>query len=288
MHRDAPKTIGGDILIFIGIAFMAFIAVHSLGLFQSSSGPPPLRSLQELPSALASRIVSPSLESAGEWLRTTSVSAGPPSSGSYRVEAGDTLSLIAMQHEIELSALIDRNEFENPDRLEVGQLLTIPGSAGAELEPEAEAGRPGLFAALEPSLRSWLWSAEVEEADSAATPADAQAQQAVDELLVMAEEELRAARFEEAVHSAKAAERLVQASSDANAMAAQRARIEVVRATVHSAFGSNEEAYRSLERALDANPELQLDPASSPRKLVRALEATQERRLASAQRLGSN
>lgn len=249
LQNDEPsrgKT-GGDLLVFIGIAAAAFFAVHSLGLFSTrSSDLTPLERLRRLPHAIASRVAD-DLGFLRRWGLAPSVDAAPPhrTERSYRVRGGDTLSLIAKRHEVELVKLVDHNRLANPDRLEVGQLLTIP--------------------------RRW----EAKSAPRAESPA----QRAVEELIVMAEGELRAARFDEALHSTKASERLLQAASADDPVAAlQRSRLEIVRATVHSAFGNDEEAKRSLERALDANPELALDPASSPRKVLRALEATKAER----------
>jgi LysM repeat protein len=56
-----------------------------------------------------------------------------PAENFYRVKSGDTLTAIARQHEISLSALTARNHLRSTDSLLVGQLLVIPG---AKEEPE--------------------------------------------------------------------------------------------------------------------------------------------------------
>ena len=46
---------------------------------------------------------------------------------SYTVESGDTVSGIASKHGVSAKTLIDINDISNPDRIYVGQELTIPG-----------------------------------------------------------------------------------------------------------------------------------------------------------------
>lgn len=52
----------------------------------------------------------------------------------YIVQANDTLGQIARKYSVDLAALIEANHIDNPDRIEVGQVLTIPA---------AEPGPPG-------------------------------------------------------------------------------------------------------------------------------------------------
>jgi hypothetical protein len=63
--------------------------------------------------------------------------------------------------------------------------------------------------------------------------------------------------------------------------AERRVRLEVLSATASIALGRDEAAHRSFERALRADADLELDPASTSPKVVRHLEATR-RRLAAA------
>ncbi len=49
-------------------------------------------------------------------------------SGSYVVQRGDTLWLIAQRHNTTMGALIQANSLSNPDVIEVGQALVLPGS----------------------------------------------------------------------------------------------------------------------------------------------------------------
>lgn len=49
----------------------------------------------------------------------------------YTVRPGDTLSVIARRHGVSLAALAQANNLTNPNALRIGQVLTIPGSAGS-------------------------------------------------------------------------------------------------------------------------------------------------------------
>ena len=49
----------------------------------------------------------------------------------YEVKPGDTLSGIAQKHGVSLQALLEANEFANPNLIRPGQEVVIPGSGGA-------------------------------------------------------------------------------------------------------------------------------------------------------------
>lgn len=53
----------------------------------------------------------------------------PNESGVYLVQPGDTLGTIAALYEITVPEILAMNEIANPNALEVGQVLTIPGSS---------------------------------------------------------------------------------------------------------------------------------------------------------------
>lgn len=48
----------------------------------------------------------------------------------HTVKRGDTLSEIAEKYNVTVAALAAANGITNPDRIDVGQILTIPGSDG--------------------------------------------------------------------------------------------------------------------------------------------------------------
>jgi LysM repeat protein len=96
---------------------------------------------------------------------------------------------------------------------------------------------------------------------------------AVDEILAMAEEELQTARFEDALETAETALRLLESDPDSTEARQQRARLELVRANVHIAYGSPSEARHSIERALQADPDLSLDAARTSPKVLSVFRA---------------
>lgn len=101
-----------------------------------------------------------------------------------------------------------------------------------------------------------------------APPADAAAMALVDETAA----NVRAARFEAALTSAN------RARADGASLAPRtRAALEVWAATAALALGREDEARASLGRALDAEPNLRLDSATSP-KVRRAFDAVRAER----------
>ncbi|RPI93293.1 MAG: LysM domain-containing protein, partial [Chloroflexi bacterium] len=53
----------------------------------------------------------------------------PQDSGAYMVQPGDTLATIAELYGVTIEAILALNTFENPNALEVGQLVNVPGGA---------------------------------------------------------------------------------------------------------------------------------------------------------------
>jgi hypothetical protein len=88
---------------------------------------------------------------------------------------------------------------------------------------------------------------------------------------------VRSARFEAALASADQG-RAAAAKLGSHADPARRARLEVLAATAALALGRADDAKQSFARALDADPDLALDPASTPPKVVRALDAARAER----------
>jgi hypothetical protein len=91
------------------------------------------------------------------------------------------------------------------------------------------------------------------------------------------EANVRGAMFEAALASADqgraAAEKL-----GSQADPARKARLEVLAATAALALGRADDAKQSFTRALDADPDLALDPASTSPKVMRALDAARAER----------
>lgn len=73
----------------------------------------------------------------------TPASTPTPEGEVYTVKSGDTLSRIATQNNSSVEAIVRANNLTDPDKLQVGQKLTIPGGAA----PSASASTGGLPAA---------------------------------------------------------------------------------------------------------------------------------------------
>lgn len=89
--------------------------------------------------ALASEnnISNPNLISIGQVLTIPGVDGNgeettpdEPTSSTYTVQSGDTLSAIASQYGTTVNALASENNISNPNLISVGQTLTIPGTNG--------------------------------------------------------------------------------------------------------------------------------------------------------------
>jgi spore germination protein len=48
----------------------------------------------------------------------------------YRVQSGDTLRFIAQVYGVSTASIIQASGLQNPDRLRIGQVLTVPNQAG--------------------------------------------------------------------------------------------------------------------------------------------------------------
>ena len=68
----------------------------------------------------------------------------PPPPVTYTVQAGDTLSAIAQQHDVSMEALVAANDLPDPDVLQIGQVLMIP-------EDDATAAPPSSSSSPTPS-----------------------------------------------------------------------------------------------------------------------------------------
>ena len=73
--------------------------------------------------------------------------AKQPAGNAYTVKSGDTFAKIARTHRIALPDLLKANRLSNPDRIQLGQRITIPGAPGsakpAKTAPDAKlAARP--------------------------------------------------------------------------------------------------------------------------------------------------
>ncbi len=98
----------------------------------------------------------------------------------------------------------------------------------------------------------------------------------VDEGLERAESQLQAARFEEVLAALDLLRATLATAENDAEVRARRARIEVLAGTAALALQREQEARESFARALQADPKLRLDPATTSPKVVRAFEQARE------------
>jgi LysM repeat protein len=158
----------------------------------------------------------------------------------HTVERGETIWAIADRYGSSVASVIRENGIEDPAMVWAGTRLRIPIPIGTvpplDTEDKLDAEDP-----------------EVVEIAS---------------LLGRCEAELRAAHFEQALASAGEARDRIDARNAA-ADVPGRVRLEIASATAYVALGQNDAALESLERALIADPSLELDPVlTSPKVLA--------------------
>jgi LysM repeat protein len=158
----------------------------------------------------------------------------------HTVERGESVWEIADRYGTSVTRLIRENQIEDPNEIWVGARLRIPLPVGTG-----------------PTLRA-------EEKVNARGPETTD----IAALLDRCDAELRAARFERALASAGEARKRIDAQNDTGGDSL-RVRLEIASATAHVALGQNDAALENLERALIADPGLELDPAlTSPKVLA--------------------
>jgi len=173
-----------------------------------------------------------------------------PSEGAtyHTVERGESLWEIADRYGTSVGSITRENEIEDPSTIWVGKRLRVPISGGTGPTLRA-AGKVG--------------ADDREAIDTAA-------------LLDRCEAELRAAHFEQALASANEARDRFDAQNSA-ANDPGYVRLEVASATAYVALGQNDAALESLERALIADPDLELDPALTSPKVLAVFRAARGR-----------
>ena len=206
---------------------------------------------------------------------------------SYAVRPGDTLSRIAETHGVALGALVSINRITDPDMLEVGQTLLIPGSdrsvpSGTQTQdpPVHSKGVVEIAGAMLDRLLGFAGSSDPPQVSAgnpmgtavvaAALPTDFRT---VDGLLAMVEDELLNAHFQNALETSQTALRLLDQEQDPVRANPRRVRLEIFSATAHTALGDSQAARLSFERALESDPDLVLDPVLHSPKVLRAFDA---------------
>ncbi len=164
------------------------------------------------------------------------------------VERGETVWDIADRYGSSAASVIRENEIEDPSKIWVGTRLRVPIPAGTDPALDAE---------------DKVGAEDPEATDIAA-------------LLDRCEAELRAAHFEQALASAGEARDRIDARNG-TADNPGRVRLEIASATAYVALGRNDAALESLERALIADPDLELDPALTSPKVLAVFRAARGR-----------
>jgi hypothetical protein len=169
-------------------------------------------------------------------------------------------------------------EQEQDDRVEANRLwqrvlCLDPGSGAAQAGRERTHPQVVVQPAPHPAAESERATPTPPRAKRAPAPGKPSLDvAALDRSLARAEQRIRAARFEEALGDLRAVRRRLAAGGNARELRARQVRLEVLTATAQVAYGDETAARASLERALRADPRLELDPRSTPPKLRRALE----------------
>ncbi len=166
----------------------------------------------------------------------------------HTVERGETIWQIADRYGSSVASVIRENEIEDPGKIWVGTRLRIPFPSAADPSFHADE----------------KVDAEGPEATETAT------------LLDRCEAELRTAHFEQALASAGEARGRIDARNDA-ADNPDRVRLEIASATAYVALGQNDAALESFERALIADPDLELDLALTSPKVLAVFRAARGR-----------
>jgi LysM repeat protein len=172
------------------------------------------------------------------------ISADPEDPVYHTVESGETIWEISERYGCSVASVLRENEIENPNMIWVGTRLRIPLPAGADS-----------------SLR-------IERIVDANDPRAVDAAALIDRC----EAEVRAARFEQALASASEARARIDARNDV-VDNPDRVRLEIASATAYVALGQNDAALESFERALIADPNLELDAALTSPKVLAVFRA---------------
>ena len=179
-----------------------------------------------------------------------SESGGTPSERfvNHTVERGETVWGIADRYGSSAASVIRANEIEDVSNIWVGTRLRVPIPVGTDPALDAEK------------------KADAEDPEATEIAA----------LLGRCEAELRAAHFEQALASAGEARDRIDARNG-TADDPDRVRLEIASATAYVALGQNDAALENLERALTADPDLELDPALTSPKVLAVFRAARGR-----------
>ncbi len=179
----------------------------------------------------------------------------PPGWTTHPVAPGETLSQIAYRYQVPMDLLMRANRIEDPDRIRAGARLRIP-QRPPESRPEVGSGPP------RPGAPTRLDRAEALRAE--------------------AEQELRAARYEQVLVTVDRGLLLLDGTVPTPEVRRSQAALDVVGATAEVALGDATAAEARLARALRRQPDLELDPAATSPKVMRLFRDVQAERSGSS------
>jgi LysM repeat protein len=165
----------------------------------------------------------------------------------HRVRRGETLWSISRRYGTSVAEIVRRNQIRNANHLTIGDRIEIPVDRppppGQQRQVSEERGGSEERAASSGTLET------------------------ADRLLARMAAQLRGAHFEDALSTAESTLPLLD-QVDSAAARPRRARVEVLRATAQVGLGQTDAALASLERALRADPDLELGPENTSPKVL--------------------
>jgi LysM repeat protein len=181
------------------------------------------------------------------------------------IQAGETIWALSRRYGASVEAIIEASGIEDVRRIPVGRPILIPPPEPTGFAPvpreDFAASRPG------PSETLSRPKPAAPEPDFSH----------FEELLRRVEEQLRAARFEEALGTAGEAREHLGTLADSQESERRRAELEVLAGTAEVALDRYGDALASFRRALEADPDLQLDARKTSPKVLRVLDETRSR-----------
>lgn len=229
--------------------------------------------------------------------------AAAAASRTHVIREGETVWGLSRRYDVSVAAIVAANGIDDVRRIPVGARLRIP-------DPEAEAteaAQPAADAATgeartetagpapapvpptaAPTPSTPARTAAGEDGPGSATPGEPgetpETLRALEALVAEARRELRAARFEEALAAAQAAREESETFPASDPVRRLRAALEVVAATAEVALDRYGDAILSFERALEADPGLELDPRTTSPKVLAVFERVRAARADGAER----
>ncbi len=254
-----PGAFGAVGIAALLVPLLLFACSHGLGVAPGENGAwsPPER---------GPAVAAPGSREAG---LVPAVSAAPPEPAAgaalspaplrHEVRAGETLWRIARRYGADPERVARANGIVDTGALQVGAILTLPGTAG-QVCPCSVIEKPGRCAPALPAVAS-----SPPSGPSPAAAARPPRYAAIDRLLGLGDRYLESARFVEAADLAELALDLLGAHWMRDDAGPRIARAELLRGVAQVALGRPYEGRASFRRALRVAPDIRLGSAASPK-----------------------